>query len=403
MEPKKNLKPEQRILALESELRDREFEIALLKETADAVSSELDLQKVFQLIVDRARSLILAETVLLPVLDKDCAQYTYRAGCGKNADEIVGQSLPLDFGVCGWVWRHKRPWWHGVLDELDEAERNKWEKEAGSVILVPLMGKEHFLGGLAGINKIGAEDFTKRDLDLLTLFANQVSFTIENAALFDQLNKSKEQAEQYQGELQALNAELERRVAHRTTALVDAVKELEHLALHDMLTDLPNRSLVEDRLQQGILLAKREKKILSFMMIDLNQFKEVNDRYGYDVGDGLLKQVAMRLRRVLRQSDTAGRFGGDEFAIVLPSTDAAGATKVAEKLLKVFEPPFKVVDKTVSGSCSIGIAVYPEHGEAVTSLCRCADAAMYAAKQRNTGYSIYRPEDDRDTTPRNTD
>jgi len=154
MEPKKTLKQEQRILALESELRDREIEIALLKETAEAVSSELDLEKVFQLVVNRARSLILAETVLLPVLDKDCVRYTYRAGCGKNADEIVGQSLPLEFGVCGWVWRHKRPWWHGVLNDLDEAERNKWEKKAGSIILVPLSGKDHFLGGLAGINKI---------------------------------------------------------------------------------------------------------------------------------------------------------------------------------------------------------------------------------------------------------
>jgi len=396
MEPKKTLKHEQRILALESELRDREFEIELLKETADAVSSELDLEKVFQLVVNRARTLILAETVLLPVLDKDCARYTYRAGCGKNADEIVGESLPIELGVCGWVWRHKRAWWHGVLDELDEAERNKWEKEAGSIILVPLIGKNHFLGGLAGINKIGGADFTKRDLDLLTLFANQVSFTIENAELFDQLSRSKEQAEEFQREMQVLNTELERRVAQRTTALADAVKELEHLALHDMLTDLPNRSLVEDRLQQGILIAKREKKVVSFMMIDLNQFKEVNDRHGHEVGDGLLKQVALRLRRVLRQSDTAGRLGGDEFAIVLPSTDAAGAVKVAKKLVKVFEAPFRIGDKTLNVSCSIGIAVYPEHGEDVANLCRCADVAMYVAKNGGTGYSVYRPEDEND-------
>ncbi|MHB8534461.1 MAG: diguanylate cyclase domain-containing protein [Sulfuricaulis sp.] len=402
MERKKPLKQEQHILALESELRDREFEIALLKETADAVSGELDLEKVFQLVVDRARSLILAETVLLPVLDKDRFQYTYRAGCGKNADEIVGQSLPLDLGVCGWVFRHERPWWHGVLDELDEAERNKWEKEAGSIVLVPLKGKQHFLGGLSGINKIGGGDFTRRDLDLLTLFANQVSFTIENAALFEQLSKSKDQAEEYQRELENLNSELERRVAMRTTALADAVKELEHLALHDMLTDLPNRSLVEDRLQQGMLIAKREKKFLSFMMIDLNRFKEVNDRYGHDVGDSLLRQVGMRLRRVLRQSDTAGRFGGDEFAIVLPSTDADGAVKVAEKLIKAFEPTFKVGDKSLSGSCSIGIAVYPEHADDVASLCRCADVAMYVAKNLKTGFAIYRPEDDKDTKSRNS-
>lgn len=384
---------EKRIFLLESELRDREIEISLLKETADAINSELDLQKVFQLAVERARNLIMAETVLLPILDDNGTEYTYQAGCGKNADEIVGQSLPMDIGVCGWVWRNKRAWWRGVLDDLDEAERNQWEKEAGSILLVPLVGKCHFLGGLAGINKIGGGDFTKRDLHLLSLSATQVSFAIENAALFDQLSKAKEETEAYQRDMRALNTELERRVAQRTSAMADAVKKLEHLALHDMLTDLPNRSLVEDRLQQGILIARREKKPLAFIMIDLNQFKEVNDRHGHDVGDSLLKQVALRQRRVLRQSDTAGRLGGDEFALVLPSTDEAGAVKVAEKLIKVLEPSFKVGDNTLKCNCSIGIAVYPGHGEDAGSLCKSADVAMYASKRRHIGYSVYRPED----------
>jgi len=384
---------DKRIFLLESELRDREIEISLLKETADAINSELDLKKVFHLAVERARNLIMAETVLLPILDDGGTQYTYQSGCGKNADEIVGQSLPTDIGVCGWVLRNKRAWWHGVLDELDEDERNKWEKEAGSILLVPLVGKRNFLGGLSGINKIGGGDFTKRDLHLLSLFATQVSFAIENAALFDQLNKAKEETEAYQRDMQELNTELERRVAQRTSALADAVKELEHLALHDMLTDLPNRLLIEDRLQQGILIARREKKPLAFTMIDLNQFKEVNDRHGHDVGDSLLKQVALRLQRVLRQSDTAGRLGGDEFALVLPSTDEAGAVKVAEKLIKVLEPSFKVGDNTLKSACSIGIAMYPEHGEDVATLCKSADMAMYASKHRNIGYSVYRPKD----------
>jgi len=393
------VKKESQIFSLESQLRDREFEIAMLKETAEAVSGEHEIEKVFQLVADHARKLILAETVLIPVLDEKLTQYTYRAGCGKNSDEIVGQSLPLDIGICGWVWRHKRPWWHGVLAELNEDERNKWEKEAGSVILVPLVGKRSFLGGIAGINKIGSKDFGQRDLDLLTLFATQASYSIENAQLFDQLKKIQQQSEEYQQELQSLNIELERRVAQRTTALADAVKELEHLALHDMLTDLPNRSLVEDRLQQGIHIAKREKKVLSFIIIDINQFREINDKYGHEVGDSLLKQIAMRLRKVLRQSDTAGRLGGDEFAIVLPSTDAAGAGKVAEKLIKVMEPPYKLGDKAISCVCSIGIAVYPQHGEDISSLNRNAEIAMYSSKRGSRGYSVYHPGDTRKPKP----
>ena len=382
---------EKRIYLLEGELHDREIEISLLKETAEKLASELDLEKVFQLAVERARKLIMAETVLLPLLNENGTHYTYRAGRGKNAEEIVGETLPLEFGICGWVWRHKRAWWHGALGELEAAERNQWEQEATSVILVPLFGKRQFLGGLAGINKIGGGDFTRRDLDLLTHFSHQVSFAIENAALFEQLNKAKMQAEEYQHELQLLNAELERRVAQRTSALADAVKELEHLALHDLLTDLPNRSLVEDRLQQGILIARREKKLLSIIMIDLIQFKNVNDKHGHDVGDQLLRQVALRLRKVLRESDTAGRLGGDQFALVLPSTDAAGAVKVAEKLLKVMEPAFRVGDKTISVISSLGIAVYPEHGEDVATLCHSADAAKREAKNSKTGYCVHSP------------
>jgi diguanylate cyclase len=390
---------ENQIFLLESQLRDREFEIAMLKETANAVSSELDLEKVFQLVADHARKLILAETVLVPVVNENLSHYTYRAGCGKNADEIVGQSLPLEVGICGWVSRHQRPWWHGVLAELDEGERNQWEKEAGSVIFVPLIGKRQFLGGIAGINKIGAKDFSQRDLDLLTLFAHQVSYAIENARLFDQLNKSKVQAEEYQSEMQALNADLERRVARRTSALADAVKELEYLALHDLLTDLPNRPLIEDRLHQGILIAKREKKVISFVVVDINQFREINDRHGHDVGDSLLKQIAMRLRKILRQSDTAGRLGGDEFAIVLPSTDVAGAGKVAEKLIKVMEPPYKLGGKNIRCACSIGISVYPQHGEDVTTLNKYAEIAMYSAKRGGRGYAVYHPRDAKDPRP----
>jgi len=99
-----------RIKALQAQLRQRDREIALLHETTFAVSSELELDKIFSLIVDRARELIGAETVLLPLLNKDCDEYTYRAGSGANVEEIIGESLPLDFGVCGWVWKHKRPW-----------------------------------------------------------------------------------------------------------------------------------------------------------------------------------------------------------------------------------------------------------------------------------------------------
>ena len=127
---------------LQESLLHREAEIDLLQQTFTEIGSELDLGRVFQIVAERARTLVKAETLLIPILDENCETYTYRAGSGKNTEEIVDTSLPLNHGVCGWVWKHKKAWWRGVLAELDDEERNRWEKEAGTLIMVPLKGKK---------------------------------------------------------------------------------------------------------------------------------------------------------------------------------------------------------------------------------------------------------------------
>ena len=175
------------IRQLEQQVCDRELEVKLLLEITEAINNQIHIEELFQAVADRARTLVNAETLLIPILDETCEEYTYRAGSGLNAEEIVGESLPLDFGICGWVWRHKRAWWRGVLSELSDTDRNLWEKEAGSVLVVPLFGKKHFLGGISAINKIDADEFSQRDMELLTLFANSVTVTIENAMFFDEM------------------------------------------------------------------------------------------------------------------------------------------------------------------------------------------------------------------------
>ena len=176
-------------LELEEELFQRDQQIALFKVVGTAVRERFDLDSIFSMVATLAKDLIKAETVLIPVIDGDCTHYTYRAGCGLHAEEIVGETLDINLGVCGWVWKHQRPWWHGVLEELSESERSRWEKEVGTIILVPLLGRGHFLGGIAGINKIGGGDFDKHDLDLLTLLASQVAIAIDNNGLIEQLEQ----------------------------------------------------------------------------------------------------------------------------------------------------------------------------------------------------------------------
>jgi diguanylate cyclase (GGDEF)-like protein/PAS domain S-box-containing protein len=174
-----------------------------------------------------------------------------------------------------------------------------------------------------------------------------------------------------------------------------AAEALEHQALHDQLTSLPNRTLLHDRLQQGILAASRERRSLALLVIDLDHFKDVNDTFGHQYGDLLLEQIGPRLRAVLRESDTVARLGGDEFAILLPEADRAAAVETAGRLLAAFTPSFVVDGRNLLVGASIGVAICPEHGEDAQTLLRRADVAMYVAKRDGGGQAMYDPEQDR--------
>jgi len=170
---------------------------------------------------------------------------------------------------------------------------------------------------------------------------------------------------------------------------------LEHQALHDVLTDLPNRTLLYDRLQQAILLSKREHRQMALLMMDLDRFKEVNDTFGHHGGDTVLRQVAARLKGHMRGSETIARLGGDEFAIILPRVrDEATAERAASRLLQTLQEPFFVDGGKLEISASIGIVFFPKHGEDADTLLRRADAAMYLAKRANRGSAVYTLEQD---------
>lgn len=170
-------------------------------------------------------------------------------------------------------------------------------------------------------------------------------------------------------------------------------ERVQHLAHHDQLTDLPNRLLLNDRLAQVVAQARRERGTLALMFLDLDNFKPVNDTLGHAIGDLLLKEVALRLQGcVPRQSDTIARLGGDEFVILLAQIDkAVDAAVVASKVLTAIARPYRIGTHAIEISASIGIAVYPQHGDDGSALMSNADTAMYHAKRAGRNrYQFFR-------------
>lgn len=168
---------------------------------------------------------------------------------------------------------------------------------------------------------------------------------------------------------------------------------VKHQAQHDFLTNLPNRIMFNDRLQRQIALAKRNEEMFALLYLDLDNFKPVNDECGHHVGDILLQTVATRLTNLIRETDTVSRRGGDEFIILTPNIESADNIKVmAEKLLAAINTPFHIEGRIHGVTLSIGIAIYPHHGEEEDVLMKNADTAMYQAKKggRNT-YRFYEP------------
>ena len=197
------------------------------------------------------------------------------------------------------------------------------------------------------------------------------------------------------GGLVFLYLALFRIVARASRRLRRQAAENKHLALHDPLTGLPNRSLFHDRAAQALLAARREGGGVALMILDLDRFKEVNDTLGHHNGDLLLKEIGARLREALRASDSVARLGGDEFGLLLPKVlQSDAAVDVAEKIRAALREPFTLQGVRLDLGASVGIALYPEHGADVETLLQRADVAMYVAKEDHAGCELYSAERD---------
>lgn len=172
------------------------------------------------------------------------------------------------------------------------------------------------------------------------------------------------------------------RMRHLALDLISEREALQHLALHDPLTGLPNRVLVYDRINQAVLAAKRNQTPFAILVVDLDGFKSVNDNFGHSAGDRVLQQISARLVDAVRSSDTVGRWGGDEFVVVYAGVDQAAARIMAARLVKAIKAPLDIEGQSVTVGATVGVATYPAAGDDVHSLLEAADRGMYRVKGR---------------------
>lgn len=338
-----------------------------LQETALGLMNRLDLDELLQAIVSRSAALLGTDHGWLYLVKKDQSEIVIRVGIG-DYRPLVGMKLKYGEGLAGKVWQTGEPMlvddyttWPGRSPKYDFLGIH-------ASLAIPLKTGEEIIGifGFAFMDrkkKMGPEQ-----LSLLTGFAQFASIALDNARLYN-----------------AAQQELSERKRMEEI--------LRFLAYHDSLTDLPNRTLFNDRLSMALKQAHRDRRKLAVMFLDLDYFKIVNDTLGHDMGDRLLKGIASKLSNLLRRGDTIARIGGDEFTILLNGiTYSEDAALVAHKIIETLNEPWVVGMHEFHITTSIGIAIYPEDGEDAEALVKNADAAMYQAKEMGrNNFQFYTP------------
>lgn len=338
-----------------TKIKDTERRQAALYAISEAAHVAEDLLALYRRIHEIIAKLLPAANFAIALYDQDLHQLSFPYKVDAQPHSYLDVINSSEF--CAEVIRSAQPVLicPAVLASYPETLRAELGKGDLSWLGVPLKLQKGVIGVLMMHSDASCAPYTLQDCELVEFVSTQIAFAIERRQM---------------------------------------LARLEHIALYDQLTQLPNRELFYDRFQKALSRARRESSYFSLLYLDLDKFKWVNDTYGHSVGDMLLQITAQRILACVRASDTVARFGGDEFVILLervdsaPNTDAAQNTLIAaEKVLKTLNQAFELEDQQIHILPSIGVALYPEHGQDEKQLLSCADTAMYRAK-KNGGNRI---------------
>ncbi|MDP2254313.1 MAG: diguanylate cyclase [Thiobacillus sp.] len=317
---------------------------AALYAISDAAHAAEDLAALFQSIHRVLGELLPAANFFVALYDKDKDELTFPYHVDEYDEAPAPQKLDPTTRIAE-VIRSGQALLVSANRGQGLAGRNPSDAggDSSSWLGVPLCAKKGVIGALVVQSDCAEARYANKDIELLQFVARQITPVIE-----------RKQMETW----------------------------LQHIAQHDPLTGLPNRELFHDRLQTALRLAERNQTRLAVLYLDLDKFKQVNDTLGHHVGDLLLQEAARRLRQCVRSSDTIGRVGGDEFLVLLNGISLREQVlSIAEEIRVALERPFVLAAYAVHISLSIGVALYPEHGDDHMQLIRHADEAMYEAKK----------------------
>lgn len=327
------------------ERRNRELEVLI--EIGKALTSTVNHEDVLNLIMDQASRLLKAQAWSLLLCDDETGDLTFEVAVSPTAERLKGLRLKRGQGIAGWAAQSGKPL---LIDDLRREQRfsDRVEMdptfETRSVLCVPVRSKDHVLGVIELLNGPEENAFTQADLQILATISDYAAIAIENARNF---------------------------------------KRISELVITDELTGLYNDRHLHALLEEEIERVRRFGGRLSLIFIDLDYFKKVNDRHGHVVGSRTLNKVGQLIKSNMRKICKPARYGGDEFVIILPNTDKAGAMTAAKRLLAILRSHMFHDDdgKVFKLTASFGVATLPDDAQTKDDLIHLADKAMYRVKE----------------------